>query len=1038
MSDQVCCPHCHKELSTTGRFCMFCGQELFHFCPGCGLAVPVEGKFCPECGTALAKQEKKEKKPAGKVVPKESILGSGEYRFATVIFADISGFTTLSEDLDPEEVTDIMNGCFDRFVAVINHYGGAVDKFIGDCVMCLFGAPKAHEDDPERAIHCASEMLTELAAYNDEIGYQLGVSIGINCGKVYAGLVGGRDQHDFTVMGDTVNTAQRLEAAAGRNQIYVSERFYRLTGYMCQYDSLPPLSLKGKKEPQQVHRFRKLLKEPGSRRDTLVGHDLPLQGREKELAVISGCLEHLNSGLGGILSICGESGMGKTRLGREICRRGRELDFHVLQCQAESYGRGWLLSLLRGVFQSELFQQFWELQPFDAVESRLVDIIQGRHVSEEVIDPQNCQETKFRITGLLLRFLRQVSSEKPLLFLLDDLQFTDVSSLEMLIEITEACIGDTSILFCLLFRPDIDPSWVVTPLTIQLTLDPLDPRSLKRMVRDFYEVEISAKLQHYLLKRCEGNPLYLLEYLNLFQDTELIQIENNCLTLSSAFDESFVPDTLNGLISASLDRLQKNSRQILQTAAVIGRKFSYRLLKETLPEKDTLHQNLAEILKKKLLEELNRFPELEYIFRTALTWEVAYRIFSRKQLRTSHQVIAQAVEKVYENQLPLYYETLADHYKQAHNKKKASYFAHKAYERNKALGDLGAAISYLQDLIVQADDELEIVHFKLELLELYVLIGSFDQAEQLISEIKTQASQNMFSQLDQARFFLARGTVASHQGQLDQGQNYLTCALNGAQSIANEKLAAWILLRMAFLAFRRGQYDQAREQLEDILKQSHAIADQRLGARCLEGLANLAAEQGLYDQAEEKYSQAFINAQASNEKILACNIQFNIAALYHDLEKFEQAEAEYRRALELAHNLGNIRVFPYLEYNLGEIKFRQDNLTDALPHFEKAYQWAQKQGEKSILVISQLFLTYCSQDQNRTEKLVELVAQIQGSPDHKALGHFLLVKAFLESTQVELAREQLELAQQIVDQGSATWLQPKIETIKNHLKSDQL
>ncbi|MFC1853725.1 adenylate/guanylate cyclase domain-containing protein, partial [candidate division CSSED10-310 bacterium] len=953
------CPHCHKSVPGGGQFCPLCGKPLALACLNCAQALPDGVRFCPSCGTPVPK---KEETP---LAPERT-----EYRFATVLCAHLSSHSD-TEDL--EDVIEIVQNAFERFGRLISSYEGQAGRSVGSSMMATFGVPITREEDPERALCCVRDMLSDLAVYNQEIGFDLALSIGLNCGKVYAGNVGGDQMQDFTVMGDTVTLADRLESEAGPDQVYVSQRFYQLTKYMATYESLDPISVKGKKEPQPIFLLQQIIQDPGSRRDALQGRDLPLQGRENEMELITGCLERLQSGIGGIISVSGESGMGKTRLGHEIMTIASQKGMTVIYSQAESFGRGWMLSLFRGIFMSEHFQMFWTTYGGDYVENRLLTIINGQGADLEEIDPQNSDEVKYRIIGLMLRFFRQMAAEKPLIIILDDLHFTEQSTLELLHEIIDASVGEGALLYCLLFRPDVDPTWLHNPLTIHMNLESLPGPVLKNFITDYFKRDVSPDLEEYLFDRCEGNPLFLLEFLNLFQETNLLQLEDNRFTLSKELNDSLIPDTLQGLLAASIDRLQERSREALQIAAVIGRKFPFRLLKETVTDKSALTQNLAEILKKKLLDEAQRFPELEYIFRTAISWEVAYGALSKKQIRKVHDVIGQAIEKVYANQLSAHYETLALHYSKAQQTQKAQFYTQQAFMRNKALGDLGTAITYLQDLVEFASQDGEKNHLRLELLDLYILVGAFDKARPLISQLDNMQTLATLSQADQARFLLARGTLANQDGNFAEGSNFFAQGLDLARLSGQNHLAAWILYRTAFLHFRQGNLEQAQATLTQSKNQAEANFDKSLTARCLEGLANLAAEKGEYDQADKLYSQALNLATEQNERALSINLHLNISILQHDMAKFEEAEQGFRKALDMAREIGNVRIYPYAECNLGETMFLQHKMTEAAQHFETAHQWAEKLGDTFINEVSELYLLYFSTALDKIDTLAKLL-----------------------------------------------------------------
>jgi class 3 adenylate cyclase len=236
-----------------------------------------------------------------------------ERKLVTIVFADVSGFTALSEKLDPEKVRELINACFDWLVPVVQKYEGTIDKFIGDEIMALFGAPVAHEDDAERALRAAVEMMDALAAFNRANGTELGLHLGINTGLVIAGEIGGRDRRDYSVMGDAVNLAAWLEEASVTGEIFVGPATYRRTQALFDFESLPPLTLKGKEAPVEVRRLLGAKAAPKPTRG-IEGLRAPLVGRDNELEEIRQTIGSLQAGEGSVLAILGEAGLGKSRL----------------------------------------------------------------------------------------------------------------------------------------------------------------------------------------------------------------------------------------------------------------------------------------------------------------------------------------------------------------------------------------------------------------------------------------------------------------------------------------------------------------------------------------------------------------------------------------------------------------------------------------------------------------------------------------------------------------------------------------------------
>ena len=244
---------------------------------------------------------------------------ASERKWVTILFVDISGFTSLAETLDPEAVRNLVNACFDHLVPIIEKGGGTVTKFIGDCIESVFGAPVAHENDPERALRCALEIMDAMGEFNGEHGTNLGLHLGVNTGLVVAGGIGSSGQRDYAVTGDAINLAARLEDASQRGEILVGPDTYRLTQPLFTFETLEPIEVQGRQEPVQVYRLVGAKGEP-EREHWLdaQGISSPLVGREAELGAVRGCIARLLEGQGGLLSVIGEAGLGKSRLMAEV------------------------------------------------------------------------------------------------------------------------------------------------------------------------------------------------------------------------------------------------------------------------------------------------------------------------------------------------------------------------------------------------------------------------------------------------------------------------------------------------------------------------------------------------------------------------------------------------------------------------------------------------------------------------------------------------------------------------------------------------
>jgi class 3 adenylate cyclase len=281
------------------------------------------------------------------------IAMTAERKQVTVMFADISGFTAMSEKLDPEEVRNLINTCFDHLGAVINHYEGHIDKFIGDEIMALFGAPIAHENDPERALRAALDMMTALENFNRQHAHQipkpLALHFGINTGLVIAGVIGTQDRRDYSVMGDTVNLAARLEGLSETGDILVGEDTYRLTAPLFDFEAMPPVMVKGKEKPVQTYRVLRARSVQDQMRG-IEGLSSPLVGRKSELAHLKEAVNRLFEAKGSVVTILGDAGLGKSRLIREIFEADETHRITWVRGRALSYGQSASYMVARDLF----------------------------------------------------------------------------------------------------------------------------------------------------------------------------------------------------------------------------------------------------------------------------------------------------------------------------------------------------------------------------------------------------------------------------------------------------------------------------------------------------------------------------------------------------------------------------------------------------------------------------------------------------------------------------------------------------------------
>lgn len=651
----------------------------------------------------------------------------GERKLVTMMFADISGFTALAEQMDPEAVRDLMNACFEQLVPVVENYGGAVDKFIGDEIMALFGAPVAHEDDPVRALRAALDMQAQLATFNAQHATDLGIHFGINTGHVIAGGLGTRERQEYSVMGDAVNLAARLEDLSQRGEILVGPDTHRLTAPLFEYADLAPVVLKGKSEPVPVYRLLAAKLVPGPLRG-IAGLESPLVGRQAECAALRCSLERLASGEGGIVTLVGEAGLGKSRLLAEI--RTLNLDLTWIEGRCLSYGASlpyllWL-DVLRGLLYlapeaapidaakalRERVQALCTEQP-DYVYACLARLMSlPLTVQEEkALGELAGEQIKTSTFGAIEQLLACAAQQTPLVIVCEDLHWADPTSLELLEHLLRL-VENTPLLFICAMRPEKDHGcWRVRTVAAEcysarhtdLCLAPLSAGESQALVGNLLRVEgLPALLKQRILERAEGNPFYVEEIIRSLLDSGAIahDASANLWRATRDVETIVIPDTLQGVLTARIDRLHTETKHVLQLASVIGRIFFHRVLVAIAQEEQELDAHLMVLQQEEMIRERARVPELEYIFKHQLTQEAAYNGLLKKERRTFHKQVAEALERLFAERIEEQLGLLAYHWERAEEPAEAIEYLSRAGDQARLAYAHAEAIDYYERALV--------------------------------------------------------------------------------------------------------------------------------------------------------------------------------------------------------------------------------------------------------------------------------------------------------------------------------------------------
>lgn len=684
------CSNCSFANAPDSKFCENCGQPFERACPNCNKPVSSNAKFCRNCGfnlaaasdtiqARLADLEKTTPPQLQKKILTRREETEGERKLVTVLFADIVGSTALAEKLDPEDWGGIVSGAHRCVTQAIFRYEGTIAQLLGDGVLAFFGAPIAHEDDPVRAVNAALDILASIGDYARELAAKKQVEsfqmrVGLNTGLVVVGNIGSDLHVEYLAVGDTVNLAARMQSAADPNTILVSQNTARWAKHAFNLESKGEIEIKGKTKPVPVFRVVGRKAIPESARG-IEGLNSPLVGRERELKMLKACMDELSKGKGQLVSVMGEAGLGKSRLVAELRKWvAAERPLQWNEGRALSYQTTTPYAPL-----IDLFTKLFGLQPeetdaekYDSVKAGIERIV-GRDAQGNApllatllgikFEGEDLERVKYleppqlreRIFAAVVNFFEQMASKQPLVLVFEDLHWADSNSLELIARLY-ALTDRAPVMILALFRPQTQEAHWQLHETAQrdyahryttIALEPLDESSARQLVGNLLEIEdLPDKVRALILKKAEGNPFFVEEVIRSLLDAQLVVRVNSHWRATREIESIQLPDTLAGVISARLDRLDDHSKKVAQAAAVIGREFQYDILSDVYDGKDQLQASLTSLQRRELVREKSRLPSLLYLFKHALTQETAYASLLLSKRRELHKRIADCLEQI--------------------------------------------------------------------------------------------------------------------------------------------------------------------------------------------------------------------------------------------------------------------------------------------------------------------------------------------------------------------------------------------------------
>src|SRR5215208_2189026 len=887
-------------------------------CPNCQTANPDGAKFCLNCGNQLQAPARVD----------------GERKYVTVLFADVVDSTGLGERLDPEQVAEIMNGVFAFLNTSVTKYGGTVARLLGDAIIAFFGAPVAHEDDAERAVRSGLDIQAAAKEYAElvkrDYGVEFGVRVGINTGLAVLAAVGDEIRTEYTAMGDTTNVAARMQSVAVPGSVVISASTYHLVKELFEFERRGATMVKGKSTPIETFEVLSPRSVPGKVRG-LEGEGLtsPLVGRAAEFRLVHDKLEEVaREGRGAFVAVVGEAGLGKSRLlaeVRKLAKAGSQ-DSHPpvawLEGRALSYEQAVTYYPWRQVIRAAIGAQEgeppevvreklhrdsgWGARPEDDLQYLEVVLSVESDATKKAVASLEGDALVERIKAASRGYLHARAERNPTVIVLDDLHWADSASLDLLLSVA-GLVEELPLMIVCLLRPDKDaPSWSATEMArsqlgecyTEVVLEPLDDAQAKEL------------LGNLLLEKAEGNPFFVEEVIRSLIDSRHIVQENSHWRATREIVNVTIPDTLTGVLSARIDRLPENTKHVAQSAAVLGRIFEYRALTTICgaaapaPERiEDVTPHLGVLTYEELVRERVHDPELEYIFKHALTQEAAYDLLLIRRRKELHRRAGQVLEQLHPDQRGELASALAYHFRLGEEWSRAADYemragaqAVKVYAMSEALEHYENAYLALKRLPEASPEQIcdAILGWAFPALKLKPYQGVVDRLEEA-EKIARELGDD--TRLAQVLHWIANAYISN--GFPTRGMPALFESHQLAERLGDERLTL-----VATFWMTSGMIDRdprgGLEQMEYVVEAAHKYRRYELEAHALAKKAMAHARLGEFEEAQDAVERAFEASRKTDFVVNSADVALGSSLAFIDMGDVQRGLEYSERGTEQA------------------------------------------------------------------------------------------------------------------------------------------
>ncbi|MBN4064636.1 AAA family ATPase [Dehalococcoides mccartyi] len=1002
------CQKCNTENPDQAKFCMGCGDALQNTCPECATELPSGAKFCFSCGAKIGvaaiaqtddvpsnagptatSTDTADTKPTAvaesdalsrlaQYVPPELLsklesarAGSsmaGERRVVTMLFCDIQGSTAAAGSLDPEDWAEIINGAFEHLIAPVYKYEGTLARLMGDAILAFFGAPIAHEDDPQRAVLAGLDILESVKPYAEEIkrkwGFDLAVRVGINTGLVVVGEVGSDLRVEYSALGDAINIAARMEQTAAPNTLQITAETQKLIAPFFDFTDLGGIEVKGKEEPVQAYQVNSANSKVGQLRG-IEGLDSPLIGRSAEMNALNQAASELTEGRGQIVSVMGEAGLGKSRLMAELRQSvGTDKKAMWLEGRSLSYETETPYSPFIDIMTTLLHGAGLDTENFDYLQFK--SIIQrlapengttiAPHLASlagitasgedlEVVrylDPPRAKAKTFEAAH---NFFREIAANRSLILVFDDLHWVDPTSLE-LIKLLMPIADQCPLMLVGVYRPRRqERSWEFFEAAsrdfahrhVEVNLQPLDEEDARELVANLLEVDdLPINVRNLILEKAEGNPFFVEEVIRTLLDKGLVVRQDGHWHATQEINQIDVPDTLNGVLTARLDALEDSAKRVLQIAAVVGREFDDEQVASVVGDADVLNNALLELQRRELIREKSRQSHRMFIFKHAMTQESAYASVLRSDRREMHLSMGEFLETSRPEQIG----DIARHFVSANEPDRALPYlvmagskSAKAYATDEAITIFQQACEIVEQRGAEADPTLA--------RQVYEgLGGTLTFSNQVDEAVKTYEMMQETAVLLNAeemrvsamnKLGLLYGT---RQGELQKAVETLEQSEQFAIFCGDVAGQAERHMTNCFIQTTLGDFDQAYESLKTAEKIGRETDDLEARLFGLTHIANTLMYMGRFTESYDMANEALELALETGHKVWEAELKAFTIAFYH------LCNGDLKTAYKFAKEGGNIGARIGAGQGEAAGRFIQANIARMEGRFDKALEFA--------------------------------------------------------------------------------------------------